>query len=67
MQRRSNRLPVTKNKNTGNPTTAPHASRGPDAAKGGGLPKEPTAFIGKIAGKETERKTKKERNMTEQD
>ena len=36
-------------------------------AKGGGLPKEPTAFIEKMVGKETKRKKKKEQKKAEND
>ena len=50
----SDRLPMTKNKNTGNSTAPkPHAGRGSNVGKGGGLPKESTAFIEKMADKES--------------
>ena len=71
----SNRLPMTKNKNTGNSTT-PRLNRTPAearallnayyvhvrVAKGGVLSKESTstAYIEKMAGKENKRKKKKE-------
>ena len=36
-------------------------------AKGGGLPKEPTAFIEKMVGKETKREKKKKQKKAEND
>ena len=64
----SNRLPMTKTKNTGNPTTPkPYASRGANVAKGGVLSKESTAYIETMVGKETKRKKEKEQKKTEND
>ena len=61
----SNKLPVSKNENTGKSTTPrPYASRG---AKGGVLSKESTAHIEKMVGRETKRKKKKEQEDAEND
>ena len=66
VRRCSNRLPMTKNKNTENSTTPkPYPSRGFNVSKGGGLSKESTAFIEKMIGKGTKRKEKKEQKKTE--
>ena len=64
----SNRLPMTKTKNSGNSTTPkPYASRGANVAKGGVLSKESTAYIERAVGRETKRKKKKEQKKTEND
>ena len=64
----SNRLPMIKNKNTGNSTTPkPYASQGSNIAKGGVLSKKSTAYIENMVGKQTKRKKKKEQKKTEND